>query len=57
MTNREAIVWLKSTKEHYGEYHEKADEALDIAIKGLEFINENFPESFKDYLNGIPYGE
>ena len=36
MTNQEAIVWLKETKKHYGEYHEKADEALDIAIKALE---------------------
>lgn len=36
MDNKEAIVWLKETKKHYGEYHEKADEALDIAIKALE---------------------
>ena len=36
MDNNEAIVWLKETKKHYGEYHEKADEALDIAIKALE---------------------
>ena len=36
MTNQEAIVWLKETKKNYGEYHEKADEALDIAIKALE---------------------
>lgn len=36
MTNKEAIVWLKETKKHYGEYHEKADEALALAIKALE---------------------
>lgn len=36
MTNKEAIVWLKECKEHYGEYHEMCDEALDIAIKALE---------------------
>ena len=35
MTNKEAIVWLKECKEHYGEYHEMCDEALDIAIKAL----------------------
>ena len=33
MTNQEAIVWLKETKKHYGEYREKA---LDMAIKALE---------------------
>lgn len=36
MTNKEAIVWLKECKEHYGEYHEMCDEALDIAIKALD---------------------
>lgn len=27
-------------------FFDKYIEALDLAIKGLEFINENFPESF-----------
>ena len=36
MTNEEAIMWLNETKKYYGEYHECADEALDIAIKALE---------------------
>lgn len=52
MNNKEAIVWLKECKEHYGEYHEMCDEALDIAIKALEErpkgewipISERLPE-------------
>ena len=35
MSIDEAYMWLRSTKEHYGEYHEKADEALDIAISTM----------------------
>lgn len=27
-------------------------EALDLAIKAFEFINENYPKTFIDYLNG-----
>ena len=59
MTLEEAIRVLQAIKEHpsMGVYLPDEYEALDLAIKGLEFINENFPESFKDYLNGDQYRE
>jgi len=59
MTNKEAIEFLKNIidskavtlidNDFTARYH---IDALQMAIKALEFINENFPESFKDYLNG-----
>ncbi len=55
MTNERAIELLKNgtmfmpTLEN-SEY----PEAFDLAIKALEFINENFPKTFIDYLNGEP---
>lgn len=52
--NKEAIKTLKLIREDFeGEGNELADgrKALDRAIKALEFIDENFPKTFIDYLN------
>lgn len=55
MSNEEAINYLitpiATSTEPSAEYL-KQKEAYELAIKGLEFINENFPETFKNYLNG-----
>lgn len=48
MTNEEAQTILRK----FYSLDDTENEALNLAIKGLEFIQENFPESFKDYLNG-----
>ena len=63
MTNQEAIERLQKCKRNleFGKAigavsEEGADERIEtyeIAIKALEFIEENFPNSFIDYLNGI----
>lgn len=56
MNNKEAIKKLKSMihddKRVYGDKPKQRNEALDLAIKALEFIEENFPKTFIDYLNG-----
>lgn len=30
-------------------------DAFNLAIKGLEFINENYPSSFEDFLDASDY--
>lgn len=54
MNNREAIEILTEMpiSTMSGRTFEEIADALDLAIKGLEFISENYPETFKDYLNG-----
>ena len=56
MTNKEAIeqiICIKRIKEDFHSPVNKHDiEALELAIKALEFIDENFPKTFIDYLNG-----
>ena len=54
MTNKEAVDIIK-----YCLIDEKlflprvlGVEALELAIKALEFIEENYPKTFIDYLNG-----
>ena len=54
MTNKEAVDIIK-----YGLIDEKlflprvlGVEALELAIKALEFIDENYPKTFDDYLKG-----
>ena len=47
MTTKEAIEKLKEISFMTG-----YNEALDLAIKALEFIEENYPKTFEDYLNG-----
>lgn len=51
MTNEEAIEIIKSYKyEHAVGGYLKVNEAFDRAIKAFEFINENYPNWFEDYL-------
>lgn len=57
ITNEEVIKILEEMPIDSNVHFEEIAEALNLAIKGLEFINENFPESFKDYLNGNQYRE
>lgn len=48
MTNKDAIRELKC-------YHREdgtVPEEITLAIKAFEFIEENFPNTFIDYLNG-----
>lgn len=54
MTNKEGIILLQEIEEDGRNVTKKHIEALDIAIKALEFIEENYPKTFIDYLNGIP---
>ena len=61
MTNEDAIKYLikpvATSTEPSAEYS-KQKEAYELAIKALEFINENCPKTFIDYLNGVSrYGE
>ena len=49
MTNEKAIEILTYMKNAYGK---EPNQALDLAIKALEFIDENYPKTFIDYLNG-----
>lgn len=54
MTNKEAIELLKKAT-MFEPTLENRDypKAFDLAIKALEFIDENYPNTFIDYLNGI----
>lgn len=55
MTNEEAIGQLKWVNKRISDitYSPESFEALNLAIKALEFVEENFPDSFIDYINGI----
>lgn len=55
----EKFLLMADFTDEYGDMcdSEPYEEAVDIAIKGLDFIAENFPETFKDYLNGEQYRE
>lgn len=58
MTNEEAIKILISDRDYlYTNYrgNDKPcynEEAYTIAIKALEFVEDNFPKTFEDYLRG-----
>ena len=53
MTNREAIDILTNIKNTPRViWTNGADTVFELAIKALEFIEENFPKTFDDYLNG-----
>ena len=56
MTNKEAIRILSNMihddKMVYGDKPKSNNEAHEIAIKALKFIDENYPKTFIDYLNG-----
>lgn len=53
MTNKEAkkqiVTYIYFAIE---DIPEDVGKALDRAIKALDFIEENFPKAFEDYLNG-----
>lgn len=56
MNNEQALEilthnWTKLVNPDYTD--EELGQALDLTIKALEFIEENFPNSFIDYLNGV----
>ena len=53
MENIEAIKLIQSIEEDGRNVTNEHIDALELAIKALEFIDENFPNSFIDYLNGI----
>lgn len=48
----EAIKLIKEIEEDGRNVTKKHIEALDLAIKALEFVDENFPKTFIDYLHG-----
>lgn len=52
MTNKEAIKLIQGIEEDGRNVTTEHVEALVLAIKAFEFINENFPKTFIDYLNG-----
>ena len=53
MGNKEAIEHLRELKTLKIEFPNTLQEdALDLAIKALEFVDENYPKTFIDYLNG-----
>ena len=60
MTNKEAIEILESGEpleeympcDEFKKEYATWIEALDRAIKALEFIEENVPKTFDDYLTG-----
>lgn len=53
MTNKEAVKLIREIEEDGRNVTSEHIKALDIAIKALEFIEENFPNTFIDYLNGV----
>ena len=54
MNNKEAITVLKNHISPHDdcEADNEANQAIRLAIKAFEFIDENFPKTFIDYLNG-----
>lgn len=55
MTNKEALARFKGDlvmMETVSSHKTKQMEMYEIAIKALEFIEENFPKTFDDYLQG-----
>lgn len=51
MTNKEAIDGIDVIMTDYP-LTRKENEALELAIKALEFIEESLPKTFDDYLKG-----
>ena len=54
MNSKEAIEYLKWIRpvRPYSLDKIKVQESIDLAIKALEFIDEHYPKTFIDYLNG-----
>lgn len=56
MTYKEALVRFKGDlvmMETISSHKTKQMEMYEIAIKALEFIEENFPKTFDDYLHEV----
>lgn len=57
MTYKEAIEygkeWDEAIEIRGDTPSSEARQFLNLAIKALEFIEENYPKTFIDYLNGI----
>lgn len=52
MTDKKAIELIQEIEEDGRNVTSEHIEALALAIKALEFISENYPKTFIDYLNG-----
>lgn len=52
MTNEEAIKLIQGIEEDGRNITTEHIEAIVLAIKALEFVEENYPKTFIDYLNG-----
>ena len=52
MTNTEAIQYLKTIEEDGRNVNSDTIKAIQRAINAFEFINDNFPKTFEDYLRG-----
>lgn len=57
MTYKEAIEygkgWDEAIESRGDTPFSEARQFLNLAVKALEFIEENYPKTFIDYLNGI----
>lgn len=51
MTNQDAINLISRNRSVF-QHDPEMKEALDLAIRALDFISENYPKTFIDYLNG-----
>lgn len=54
MNNKEAIEQLIWVRKRICDitYSPESFEAINLAIKALEFVEGNFPKTFEDYLRG-----
>ena len=50
MTNKEAIHIIESIRENYIPHKTVQDDALDLAIKALGFVEKYYPITFAEYL-------
>ena len=49
MTNHEVVEHLLAIKK-CGAHTDKDRQALNLAIKAIKFVEENYPKTFDDYL-------
>lgn len=52
MTSKDAIKLIQGIEEDGWNVTSDHVKALELAIKAFEFIDENYPKTFIDYLNG-----
>lgn len=55
MSNEEAIKLIQGIEEDGRNVNKEHIDALNLAIKALKFINDNYPKTFMDYLNDEKY--